>query len=281
MVKYDPNMEVKEEVQEIKTEEGTIADPCVDLAAEQERVNLVKFLISKNEKLEADTLANHANLEEMRRKLVEMKNAMDNAETEKRTFQSRLIQQNSESDALRQHFAQETRFFREENFELKQKLQLEVQQKEAHSGRVYQWRTLLETKEVSQMAQQPATTTSTSTGSYLMPRHPFSIDTSNVEHQRQVQTINVSEKKSAKMLVILENGEQRLITFSPSKETCPVEELLDLVGIQVGADSNIECIDNPGSAVNYVVKVGNLASSRDIADLTEDAENYIRQQNAQ
>ena len=89
--------------------------------------------------------------------------------------------------------------------------------------------------------------------------------------------IEVSERESAKMLVILDNGEQRLITFTLPKETCTVQELLDQVGIHVGADSNIECIENPGSEIDYIVKVGNFAS-RDTAAMTKAAENHIRQQ---
>jgi sentrin-specific protease 7 len=93
----------------------------------------------------------------------------------------------------------------------------------------------------------------------------------------QVQDLEAQERESAKMLVILDNGEQRLITFTLPKETCTVQELLDQVGIQVGADSNIECIENPGSEIDYIVKVGNFAS-RDTAAMTKAAENHIRQQ---
>lgn len=89
--------------------------------------------------------------------------------------------------------------------------------------------------------------------------------------------LEVPERESAKMLVILDNGEQRLITFTLPKETCTVQELLDQVGIKVGADSNIECIENPGSEIDYIVKVGNFAS-RDTAAMTKAAENHIRQQ---
>lgn len=91
----------------------------------------------------------------------------------------------------------------------------------------------------------------------------------------------VAERESAKMLVILDNGEQRLITFTLPKETCTVQELLDQVGIKVGADSNIECIENPGSEIDYIVRqVGNFAS-RDTAAMTKAAENHIRQQQRQ
>jgi hypothetical protein len=91
------------------------------------------------------------------------------------------------------------------------------------------------------------------------------------------QELEVPERESANMLVILDNGEQRLITFTLPKETCTVQELLDQVGIHVGADSNIECIENPGSEIDYIVKVGNFAS-RDTAAMTKAAENHIRQQ---
>jgi sentrin-specific protease 7 len=95
--------------------------------------------------------------------------------------------------------------------------------------------------------------------------------------QAGVMEIEVAERESAKMLVILDNGEQRLITFTLPKETCTVQELLDQVGIHVGADSNIECIENPGSEIDYIVKVGNFAT-RDTALMTKAAENHIRQQ---
>lgn len=82
------------------------------------------------------------------------------------------------------------------------------------------------------------------------------------------------------MLVILDNGEQRLITFTLPKETCTVQELLDQVGIDIGADSNIECIENPSPEIDYIVKVGNFAT-KDTAAMTKAAENHIRQQAAQ
>ncbi|KAG5678957.1 hypothetical protein PVAND_008575 [Polypedilum vanderplanki] len=88
---------------------------------------------------------------------------------------------------------------------------------------------------------------------------------------------NVSERESAKMLVILDNGEQRLITFTLPKETCTVQELLDQVGIEIGADSNIECIENPSSEIDYIVKVGNF-ETKDTTAMTKAAENHIRQQ---
>ena len=97
------------------------------------------------------------------------------------------------------------------------------------------------------------------------------------QFQSRLTELEVPERKSAKMLVILDTGELRLITFILPKETCAVQELLDQVGIQVGADSSIECIKNPGSEIDYIVKVGNVAS-RNIAALIKVAENHIRQE---
>lgn len=59
------------------------------------------------------------------------------------------------------------------------------------------------------------------------------------------------------MLVSLENGEQRLITFTVPKETCTVQDLLEQVGVPFNADTKIECVTNTGiSDIDYVVTVG-------------------------
>lgn len=62
----------------------------------------------------------------------------------------------------------------------------------------------------------------------------------------QKQEEESKERESAKMLVILQSGEQRLITFTLPKECCTVQELLEQVGVPFSADSNIQCISNPG-----------------------------------
>lgn len=63
-------------------------------------------------------------------------------------------------------------------------------------------------------------------------------------------------RNSARMLVILESGEQRLITFTLPKETCTVQELLEQVGVQFNSDTNLQCVSNPGASIDYVVTVG-------------------------
>lgn len=67
-----------------------------------------------------------------------------------------------------------------------------------------------------------------------------------ISSQLQKQEEESKERESAKMLVILQSGEQRLITFTLPKECCTVQELLEQVGVPFSADSNIQCISNPG-----------------------------------
>lgn len=68
------------------------------------------------------------------------------------------------------------------------------------------------------------------------------------------------------MFVLLENGEQRLITFMLPKATCTVKELLLQVGIEVTDDTNLDCIENPKeSEIKFFVKVGNFEKSSDTA----------------
>lgn len=63
-------------------------------------------------------------------------------------------------------------------------------------------------------------------------------------------------RESAKMLIVLENGEQRLITFTLPKESCTVQELLEQIGIPFEADTNIHCLAKPGHNIDYLVTVG-------------------------
>lgn len=77
--------------------------------------------------------------------------------------------------------------------------------------------------------------------------------------QQQQQQQNVTEKEvreSARMLIVLENGEQRLITFTLPKESCTVHELLEQIGVPFEPDTNIHCVTSPGLNIDYLVTVG-------------------------
>lgn len=70
----------------------------------------------------------------------------------------------------------------------------------------------------------------------------------------QALAIKIPKKSDLKILVILDNGEQRLVAFNP-KETCTVQELLNQMKIEVVADSKYECIERPSPEIHYLIKV--------------------------
>ncbi|XP_058066162.1 uncharacterized protein LOC131215783 [Anopheles bellator] len=84
----------------------------------------------------------------------------------------------------------------------------------------------------------------------------------------------VQERESARMLVILQSGEQRLITFTLPKESCTVQELLEQVGVQYSPDSNIKCIANLGGEIDYIVCVG--LDTEETNEVIKQAENTIK-----
>uniref|UniRef100_W4VR71 Putative sentrin/sumo-specific protease senp7 n=1 Tax=Corethrella appendiculata TaxID=1370023 RepID=W4VR71_9DIPT len=97
--------------------------------------------------------------------------------------------------------------------------------------------------------------------------------------QQQQHDVDVRERESAKMLCILQSGEQRLITFTLPKESCTVQELLEQVGVQFSPDSNIQCISNPGGDIDYIVTVG--VTIQQTNEYLKAAENTIKNQNQQ
>lgn len=64
------------------------------------------------------------------------------------------------------------------------------------------------------------------------------------------------DRNSAKMLVILVSGEQRLITFTLPRESCTVQDLLEQVGVPFDNSTFIQCVENPGANIDFVVTVG-------------------------
>ncbi|KAJ2946995.1 hypothetical protein O0L34_g16339 [Tuta absoluta] len=64
------------------------------------------------------------------------------------------------------------------------------------------------------------------------------------------------EPQSAKMLIFLQNGEQRLITFTLPKESCTLQEVLEQVNVPFSEDTHIQCMQNTSSEIDYFVSVG-------------------------
>ncbi|XP_026729265.1 uncharacterized protein LOC113494928 isoform X2 [Trichoplusia ni] len=65
-----------------------------------------------------------------------------------------------------------------------------------------------------------------------------------------------TEPQSAKMLIFLQNGEQRLITFTLPKESCTLQEVLEQVNVPFSEDTHIQCMQNTSSEIDYFVSVG-------------------------
>ncbi|XP_059216561.1 uncharacterized protein LOC131994162 [Stomoxys calcitrans] len=63
------------------------------------------------------------------------------------------------------------------------------------------------------------------------------------------------DRNSAKMLVILVSREQPL-TFILPRESRTVQDLLEQVGASFDDNTTIQCVENPGTSINFVVTVG-------------------------
>ncbi|CAK9818629.1 Sentrin-specific protease 7 [Anthophora plagiata] len=84
------------------------------------------------------------------------------------------------------------------------------------------------------------------------------IDT-KVQHQIQGNT--------AKMLVMLSNGEQRLITFDIPNEDCTVQDLLEQVNIIFCGKTSVSLVSDPTLGINYIVEAGpGAVASHDVTE---------------
>jgi hypothetical protein len=96
------------------------------------------------------------------------------------------------------------------------------------------------------------------------------------KHHNQPATI---EPEFAHMLIFMENGEQRLITFTLPTESCTVKELLEQVNVPFSADSNIQCILIASTMVDYVISVSKGVLDHSV--LVKSAEYVIMQPEVQ
>ncbi|KAJ8931084.1 hypothetical protein NQ314_016048 [Rhamnusium bicolor] len=78
--------------------------------------------------------------------------------------------------------------------------------------------------------------------------------------QKIIESTPVGEEfsDSIRMLVLLENGEQRLITFTLPKEACTIQEILEQVNVPFRSDTNIQVTEANTNGINYIVTVGNV-----------------------
>ncbi|CAG9825310.1 unnamed protein product [Phaedon cochleariae] len=78
--------------------------------------------------------------------------------------------------------------------------------------------------------------------------------------QKIIESTPISEEfsDSIRMLVLLENGEQRLITFTLPKEACTIQEILEQVNVPFQSHTNIQVTEANSNGINYIVTVGNV-----------------------
>ncbi|XP_063624764.1 uncharacterized protein LOC134796506 [Cydia splendana] len=84
--------------------------------------------------------------------------------------------------------------------------------------------------------------------------------------QPQPQPEESSKPQSAKMLIFLQNGEQRLITFTLPKESCTLQEVLEQVNVPVSEDTHVQCLQNTSSEIDYFVAVGSTSRIEDLLE---------------
>ncbi|XP_056631057.1 uncharacterized protein LOC130441410 isoform X1 [Diorhabda sublineata] len=91
-------------------------------------------------------------------------------------------------------------------------------------------------------------------------RLPAYIPSSQIQKIIESTPIGDDFPDSIRMLVLLENGEQRLITFTLPKEPCTIQEILEQVNVPFQADTRIQVIETNSNGINYIVTVGNVAN---------------------
>ncbi|KAH8305212.1 hypothetical protein KR018_003245 [Drosophila ironensis] len=131
----------------------------------------------------------------------------------------------------------------------------------------------------------PATTANASQGSSVQQtsHNNYEIHSQHVLNNRAGQSIADRDRNSAKMLVILASGEQRLITFTLPRESCTVQDLLEQVGVPFDNTTTIQCVEHRGANVDFVVTVGfsvNESASELISRAEESLQMNRQQENA-
>ncbi|XP_011707812.1 PREDICTED: uncharacterized protein LOC105462704 isoform X2 [Wasmannia auropunctata] len=107
-----------------------------------------------------------------------------------------------------------------------------------------------ETEHVAQQSPSPRLQHENSASESIAYLQKTISDPANAIVQHQIQG------NTAKMLVMLPTGEQRLITFDIPNEDCTVHDLLDQVNIPFAGETQVSLVDDPALGINYIVDVG-------------------------
>ncbi|XP_037933902.1 uncharacterized protein LOC119667612 isoform X2 [Teleopsis dalmanni] len=129
---------------------------------------------------------------------------------------------------------------------------------------------------------EPETPIVTGSSVHQTAHNNYEIQTHHVLQNRSSHQMGEKDRNSAKMLVILVSGEQRLITFTLPRESCTVQDLLEQVGVSFDNNTTIQCVENPGANIDFVVTVGFSVqeSASELISRAEQSLQLSRQQEA-
>ncbi|XP_071566547.1 uncharacterized protein [Temnothorax nylanderi] len=120
----------------------------------------------------------------------------------------------------------------------------------------------VEEKEQTQQSSSPRLEPENSSSESFAYLQKTINDPTNAIVQHQIQG------NTAKMLVMLTTGEQRLITFDIPNEDCTVHDLLDQaravlsqVNISFPGETQVSLVDDPALGINYIVEGGVMHTS--------------------
>lgn len=100
-------------------------------------------------------------------------------------------------------------------------------------------------------------------------QHPLPqfLNSSQIQYIIDIALKSEEYSDSVRMLVLQDNGEQRIITFTLPKGACTIQEILEAFGIPFTKDSPIHVTEVNSNGINYLVGVGKISS-----DLLESSE---------
>ncbi|XP_049821770.1 uncharacterized protein LOC109596804 isoform X3 [Aethina tumida] len=106
---------------------------------------------------------------------------------------------------------------------------------------------------------------------------PDYIPSSQIQQIIDTTPISKEYSDSIRMLVLLANGEQRLITFTLPKEACTIQEILEQVNVPFQHDTRIQVSEVNSNGINYIVCVGDVSHfpTQDEQADTEDSQQVV------
>ncbi|KAI8034380.1 uncharacterized protein LOC128264582 [Drosophila gunungcola] len=102
-----------------------------------------------------------------------------------------------------------------------------------------------------------------------------------MSRQLQINRIgqNNQNKGVAKMLVLKENGPQKIITMTLPSVSFTVQDILQQVGYEFDENTTIDCLENPSGNIHVVVSVG-FTMTATAAEMAAHADEISREQQA-